>query len=278
MSTVGVGIITCNREDFYKSCFNSLKQCSIDELVTVNDGKPYKEDTVEHFTGTHYIQHDVNRGVGITKNDALRYLLDKDCEHIFLIEDDIVIGATDIFTRYIDAAKASGLWHLMYGYHGPANKHPQSKLPVPRMVMNYDKGIKLAFNRHCVGAFCYYHKGVLKNVGLMDETYKNAWEHVSHSLQIVEAGLLPGYWWWPDLHESYDYLYEQACSEDNSVIRWEDGERKIAKKDWQVNIEAGAQHFVQKHGYTPVGVPDTDEDEIDLRLNVIKERYSRCEV
>ncbi len=62
----------------------------------------FGKDTVEHFTGTHYIQHDVNRGVGITKNDALRYLLDKDCEHIFLIEDDRVAMFTALFEKALE--------------------------------------------------------------------------------------------------------------------------------------------------------------------------------
>lgn len=274
MSKIGIGVITCNRQSFYEKCIASIAECDLDEIVTISDGDPYTLDK----THGDFIQHDTNKGVGVSKNDALRFLLEKDCEHIFLIEDDIFIMHTDVCKMYVDAAKESGIWHMMFGYHGPANKTKEGKQPHPKMVMQYPSGLKLAFNHHCVGAFCYYHKNILDHIGLMDETYKNAWEHVDHSLQIVKAGLLPGYWWWPDLANSYDLLSEQACSEENSVIRWADAEQKIPKQDWEDNIYAGAMHFEKKHGYFPGNIPDTDENEIARRLDVIRERYSRCEV
>jgi len=269
MNTVGLGIITCNREDFYKKCYESLPQKDIDCLITVNDGAPY---TFCPGTGT-FIHHEQNKGVGISKNEAMQYLLDEGCEHIFLIEDDIIIKDSTVFKKYIDTAAASGLWHLMYGYHGPANKTPDKRVN-PRAIIDY-KDHKVSLNQHCVGAFCYYHKGVLKNIGLMDEVFKNAWEHVEHSYQIVKAGLLPGYWWWPDVANSYDYLDELACSEESSSIRWEDEKKKIPKREWQENIARGATHFHKKHGTSPISVPDQSIDMIQSSLKLIKERYSK---
>tara|TARA_R110002050_G_scaffold6130_10_gene25997 strand:+ start:338 stop:1159 length:822 start_codon:yes stop_codon:yes gene_type:complete len=272
MSKVGVGIITCNRKDFYEKCLSTVKLAAgngaVDEIVVINDGDVYEDNNKD---GLEYVQHDVNVGVGISKNEAMKLLLEKGCEHIFIMEDDIFVMNDNVFSKYIKAAQESGVWHLMFGYHGPANKNPDTKLPVPRLVMKYDNGVSLAFNRHCVGAFCYYHKAVLNNVGLMDERYINAWEHVSHSLSIVEAGLLPGYWWWPDIANSWDYLGEQACSEEieKGAIR--------KRPDWSDNIQMGVKVFKEKHNHLPVSVPDTTEDEIAKRLNTIKERYSRSE-
>jgi GT2 family glycosyltransferase len=244
-------------------------------MVTVNDGEPYKYQLSAANTSKLMCvyQNKTNIGVGKSKNKAIQHLLNCGCDHIFLIEDDIIIKDKNVFTKYIDTAKASGIWHLMYGYHGPANKTPDKK-PNPRLIVDY-KHHKVALNQHCVGAFCYYHKGVLKNAGLMDEEFKNAWEHVEHSYQIVKLGLLPGYWWWPDVANSYDYLDEQACSEDNSTIRWEDADNKIPKKDWQDNIQKGAMHFTGKHGYSPVQVPDNNLDNIQANLKFIKDNYSR---
>jgi glycosyltransferase involved in cell wall biosynthesis len=246
-----------------------LPRKEIDSLITINDGTPYKSPPKAGA----YIQHEQNKGVGISKNEAMQYLLDEGCEHIFLIEDDIIIKDSTVFKKYIDTAAASGLWHLMYGYHGPANKTPDKRVN-PRAIIDY-KDHKVALNQHCVGAFCYYHKGVLKNIGLMDEVFKNAWEHVEHSYQIVKAGLLPGYWWWPDVANSYDYLDELACSEESSSIRWEDEKTKVPKQDWQENIQKGAEHFISKHGTSPVAVPDQSIDMIKSNLNLIKERYSK---
>ena len=256
MSSIGLGIITCNREDFYKQCYNSVPLDTVDELITINDGAKLKGK----YPGSLITTHDTNKGVGISKNEAMQHLLDQGCEHIFLIEDDIIIKDKNVFQKYIDTAAASGIWHLMFGYHGPANKTPDKKV-FPRTIIDYGEH-KVALNANCVGAFCYYHKGVLNNIGLMDEKFLNAWEHVDHSYQIVKAGLLPGYWWWPDVANSCDYLDEQACSEENSAIR--------PRADWQNNIQTGAQHFISKHGHSPVDVPDT--------LQFIKTNYSRDEV
>ena len=270
MSKIGLGIITCNRQDFYEKCINSVVPCPIDEIVTVNDGDPY-DITVPRG---HLIQHKKNKGVGVSKNEALQYLIDKGCEHLFLIEDDIMITNSKVFVKYIDTAAKSGLWHLMFGYHGPANKD-ENKVPIPRMGVKYTGDCEVSFNPNCVGAFCYYHKGVIKNVGYMDEKFKNAWEHVEHSYRIVKMGLLPAYWWWPDVTNSFTYLDEMACSEDSSVIRWEDPEKKKPKKDWMDNIQSGGKYFHEKHGFYPTTVPDTSQQEVTEKLKFIKQSYSK---
>jgi glycosyltransferase involved in cell wall biosynthesis len=115
----GVGIVTYQREEFFKKLFNSIPQC--DELVVVNDGKPYPPEV---YSGREakIIQHKKNKGVGKSKNDAMRYLLDKGCDHIFILEDDILIKDPDVFNRYISISKKTGIQHFNYAYHGPLNK------------------------------------------------------------------------------------------------------------------------------------------------------------
>lgn len=273
MNKIGLGIITCNREDFYKQCYDSVPVDVVDTLVTVNDGDKLKNT----YEKSNIINHKTNKGVGISKNEAMQYLIDNNCDHIFLIEDDIIIKNKLVFEKYINAAKQTGLRHFMFGYHGPANKTPAGKNR-PRVIVEYSTDCSIAFNQHCVGAFCYYHKSILDKVGLMDEQFKNAWEHVDHSLQIVKQGFIPAYWWWPDISNSCDYLDELACSEENSTIRWDDAEKKIPKKDWMTNIEQGAMHFVKKNNHMPGSYPDTSEQQIYKALKDIKLKYSHNEV
>lgn len=263
MDKVGLGIITCNRQPFYQQCIDSISLDCVDELITINDGAAY----FDHKPVGYFVQHSENKGVGVSKNEALQYLLDKGCDHLFLIEDDIIVKDNEVFQKYINTAAATGMWHLMFGYHGPANKD-QNKNPNPRAIAEI-RGQKVALNRHCVGAFCYYHRAILNHIGLMDEEYVNAWEHVDHSYQIVKAGLLPAFWWWPDVENSCDYLDELACSEVSSTIR--------PRPDWKDNIITGANHFKNKHGYIPGQIPDTSPEDIDKKLNFIKDNYSKNE-
>lgn len=256
---IGVGIVTYNRPDFFEKCLASIDRSKINELVVVNDGTPYASVDANIL-----IQHPTNQGVGISKNHAFQRLLERGCDHIFIIEDDIIVKDNNVFDAYIQAGRVSGLKHMMYGYHGPANK--RNGVASPRYVFDYGNGLKIALNQHCVGAFCYYTRDVLDTVGLNDEAFVNAWEHVEHSYRIVKAGYLPAYWWWPDLANSNDYLDELACSEVSSTIR--------PQTTWKENIINGAKHFINKHGLSPVEIPHATVDKVTEKLKNIHKQHA----
>lgn len=257
MSKIGIGVITCNRPEFCRNLLNSLPQNY--ETVVINDGDELPYDIPVGAC----IKNEANFGVGKSKNRALRYLLHKNCDYIFLIEDDLIIKDHNVFDIYVKHMQVSGLQHLMYGYHGPANK--KNGKPAPRVVVEYKDNVQIALNLHCVGAFCVYTKKLLDDIGLFDETYLNAWEHVDHSYLAVKKGYLPGYWWWPDVHESWRYIDEQACSEVNSSIR--------PRKDWQENIRNGAKHFESKHNVLPWTVESIVEQRVYNNLKLIQQKH-----
>lgn len=251
---VGIGIVTCNRKEFLENLLESLPKDIY--RVIVNDG--------EHIFNTHnIINNETNIGVGRSKNILFKHLLEKKFKHIFIIEDDMLIKDKGVFDKYIHTAEVSGLKHLMYGYHGPANKTLHR--PSPRFIVPYTDNVSVAFNQHCVGSFCYYESTVIEEVGLNDEKFNNAWEHVEHSYRISKAGYIPAYWNWPDVANSYDYIDEQACSEDNSTIR--------PRADWQKNIQEGAMYFHAKHFYFPTTVPNTPQQELYDKIIDIKKQY-----
>ena len=256
---IGLGVITCNRENYFKQCLASIPLDKIDYLVTVNDGKEYSK--IYSANGkADIIQHSENKSVCISKNEAMKAMLDNGCDHIFLLEDDIKIKNKEVFNRYIECSKESGLQHMMFGYHGPANM--RNGKPTPRLIIEYKNNVKIALNTHCVGALCYYSRKVLEDVGLMDENFnKNCWEHVDHSLQIVKKGYIPAYWWWPDIADSYDYLEEVAGVNEGVIIKNPDHRKNIAEK---------AEYFRKKNGLNPVQIKDIDSSEVIEILRKIK--------
>lgn len=270
---IGVGIVTCGRKSMFENLFTSLLICKdqIDHLCIVEDTKidnPNYDNYINGITEGRWksdgslliITSDENMGVAKSKNYTLKHLLDMGCDHIFLIEDDMLIKDPNIFQVYIEASKKSGIQHLMFGYHGPANKNGISHgKPCPRLVVNYGD-FSLAFNQHCVGAFCYYSRKCLEDVGLIDEKFRNAFDHVSHSYELALKGYSTPYWWWADLANSLDYIEEQACSEENSSIKTPESMQK-----WQNNIRSSMEYFKEKFGVYPFGsdgVRDTDEKEV----------------
>jgi len=256
---IGIGILTCNRKSMLNKLLDSIKYRNDCELIIINDG-----DDLEVEGYNFYVRNNgENLGVAKSKNLALKHLLNKDCDHIFLIEDDMLIKNDQIFEAYIKASKATGIQHMMFGYHGPANKNGISKgEPHPRLVVKYSEDVSIALNQHCVGAFCYYTRKSLEDVGLIDENFKNAFDHVSHSYELALKGYSTPYWWWADLANSCDYIEEQACSEESSTIK-----TKEKMEEWRTNMYKSYDYFKSKFGVAPFGY-DGVSDEIEE--NVLK--------
>jgi GT2 family glycosyltransferase len=284
---IGVGIVTCNRPHYLKGLIDSLPQVNdIDELVIVNDGEPLSEDVASigkdyDFSHINWIQNKVNLGVGKSKNKLLRYLLDKECDYIFLIEDDMVILDQTVFKQYIEASNASGIQHFNYGPGSPFNRkqniqnfdlHNRHLLsqytePNPKLIVDY-KTCKVALYEHTVAMFSFYTKEVLEKVGLIDEDYYNAWEHVDHTYCIIKAGYHPPFWWFADLANSHKLLAEAPGAIDNSSIA-------NKSNQWHKNVYGGREIYLKKHGHYPNQPPFVQKEQVVTILKEIKKKNKK---
>ena len=264
-----VGIVTKDRVDFFQKCYDSVKKSNnVDFIMAVNDGEQDVKVDENHL----YVKNKKNLGVGKSKNLLLKKALELNADHIFLVEDDIIMKNPEVFNEYIKARNLTGIQHFCFGYHGPANKNGISGgKPCPRYIIDYGN-VKIAINMHSVGAFCYYTREVLEKCGLIDENFHNAFEHVEHSYRIAKDGYTTPYWNWADLANSMEYLDEIECSEKSSSIR--------PRNDWKENIIKGATLFQKKHGYSPAwqnAVPDTSEKDVKgIMKNIFKQFAQNC--
>ena len=221
------------------------------------------KETVENFGCRLLSDSTKYKSVGHSKNALLDYLFrNEKCTHVFLIEDDIIVKDGVVFEEYIKTAADTGILHLNYGYHGPANK--VNGVDTPRLVVRR-KNSTLALNYHSVGAFSYYHKKFYENVGVHRPEFKNAWEHVELCARAVERGYLPAFWWFPDVFDSSRWLTEIEGSIQNSSIRH--------TKEWTENMKKGAQIFKNLYGFIPIHMPDTPQNEVLDELIKIKSRH-----
>jgi len=276
MSKIGVGIITCNRLDFFKNCLESVLPCSLDELVIVNDGSDTEEFRgIDKGPGV-VLQNSVNLGVGKAKNRALKHLVDRGCDYIFLLEDDMLILDKTVFDEYIAASEVSGIQHFNYGPGSPFNRKQviqnfdlhnrhlldQHSAPNPRLVVDYGD-VKVALYEHTVAMFSFFTKEVLEKVGYIDEEYYNAWEHVDHTYRIIKAGYHPPFWWFADIANSERYLTEAPGAIDNSSI--------ANKSDqWQKNVYEGREIYLRKHGHYPNQPPYVSRQEVINTMKKLK--------
>lgn len=282
---IGVGIVTCDRLNFLEQCLKSLPPF-YGPIVIVNDGKkditPFVENhkLKEHIT---LIQHKENKGVGISKNDALKQLLEKDIDHIFLLEDDMIILREDVFDTYVKAAEVSGILHMNYGPGSPFNRAQNKEIqwdlhnrhlckqdtePNPKMIVECKDDIKIALYEHTVAMFSYFHRKVLEDVGLHDEAFYNAWEHVDLTYRIIKAGYHPPFWFFADIADSHKYLTEAPNAIDNSSI--------ANKTDqWAKNVYGGREIYKKKHGHYPNMPPYNGPEDVIKSLKTIYKKYAK---
>lgn len=280
MSTkIGVGIITCNRPDYLKGLLDTLIPCTdtIDELVVVNDGQPVD---VKLFKGE-WVLNETNLGVGKSKNKALKHLLSKNCDYLFLIEDDMLILDKNIFNKYIEAYKLSGIHHFNYGPGSPFNRKQDIQFDLhnrhllkqdsevnPKLIIEYSKDIKVALYEHTVAMFSFFTREVLEKVGLIDEDFYNAWEHVDHTYRIIKAGYHPPFWWFADLADSYKLLTEAPGAIDNSSIA-------NKSEQWAKNVYGGREIYFKKHGHYPNQPPFVSKDEVIKIVKKLRNEKNR---
>jgi GT2 family glycosyltransferase len=279
MSTkIGVGIITCDRPDYLKGLLNSLEGSDIDSLCIINDGQPLKECNVNIKQNKKIYLHELTpqrQGVAKAKNLALQYLFNNNCDYIFIIEDDVIIKDKNIFQRYIEASKITGIQHFNYGPGTPFNRkqnihfdlHNRDNLqqesePDPRLIIDYGN-IKIALYTHVAGMLSFFTRNVIEKVGYFDEQFFNAWDHVDHTYRIIKAGYHPPFWWFADIENSQVYIGEAKEAIAKSAIAKD-------SREWLENVHKGRELYLQKYGHYPNQPTLTSKEQVIQFLKEIK--------
>lgn len=129
-------------------------------------------------------------GIAQAKNKCISEL--KDCDYIFLFDDDCMPIADGWAEYFIDAHKKTGNHHFMYlNYH----HHP-----------NYSQEGVTSY-KSCGGCFMFLTKEVIEKVGYYNSKYNAyGYEHAGYSNRIHQAGLTPyGMYLCPD--EAHKYIH-----------------------------------------------------------------------
>jgi GT2 family glycosyltransferase len=229
----GLAVITHRRPDYLSRCLDSLEKNGwggATERIVVAD-----EEYNESYAGLASKYPNVvffyakNQGVAVAKNRAFRRLLEKGCDHFFIMEDDQVMLHPATCAQYIDYAAKHGLHHLNFAHHG--NQRRLNWFIELEGVHCYPD---------CVGAFSYYTREVLDKVGLLDENFRNAWEHVEHTMRIAEAGYTTPFWYFADHPNSRALVQEQPLALESGTIRLD--------PLWHQYMNRGMQYWIEKHG------------------------------
>lgn len=262
---IGVGIITHNREDFFKKVLDSIPD-GID-IYVANTGNPYDEKVYGSKVKELH-QFPRKTCVGWGKNQVMRMMVQDECEHLFTMEDDVYVIDENVYENYINAAFKSGIFHFNFGFSQRENFDPNTGQRAIRATVDYGDDIKIILTPNVLGAFTYYLKGIIKHIGYHDERFDaNHMDHPDLTYRAIKAGLHPPFWWFADIDKSWEMIGNLSNMADDSLVRND--------QTFREDIGRAFAWFQHKHGYTPVQVPQTSQDEMYRILGEIKKNYAR---
>jgi len=250
--SIGVGIVTYNSENRIKQSAKTIPSW-IKNFVIVNDGTPYHNDV--YPKNAYIIQHEKNMCVGVAKNSALKYLMDQGCEHIFILEDDLLIKDENVFDEYIKHSVISGIKHFNFALSDDI-KNKNNGIPNPKVIVPYSEGIKISLYNDCFASFQYYRKEVIDRVGYFDPSYINAMEHVDHTFRIIKKGFHTPMWFFADIENSEKYL--KMIPNNESIINKTKNLTDLQKR--------GILNFKHKHKYFPNEINHVNNNLLNIVL------------
>jgi glycosyltransferase involved in cell wall biosynthesis len=254
---IGVGITTYNSEGYFKTLFDSLKDANlIDELVVVNGGDKYKK-----AYSCDWIQHNKNRYPSICRNDCISFLLNKECEHIFLIEDDMIIKNVDIFKKYIETSKISGLNY--FSYVSMSSEAGAAGARTPTLQVNYSDTHGVSFYRNMCNEFTYHHKSCFLKCGLYDAKMRDLFDADMVFRQSISNSNVAPFWYFADITNSDEYIENNPIAVSRLQSNRPDGSRADV-------IQDTLNYFTNKHSIQINSINYKHADEVVEFLKSIK--------
>lgn len=252
---IGIGVVTYNSEDYFKTLYDSLKTTNFDELVVVNGGERYKNSY-----DCDWIQHNTNRYPSVCRNDCINFLLNHDCEHIFLIEDDMIIKDPFIFETYIKASLVSGLKYFSFVSMSWDCGEPFARKS--RLTVNYKDNISISFYKNMCNEFTYHHKSCFEKVGLYDTQFRDPFD-IDMAYRESKTDYASPFWWFADVSNSDKLIENNKNAQSRLQAERPDGSReKRIQKQWEL--------FHNKHKLMVNEIPDTPQEEVVNFLKKIK--------
>lgn len=259
---IGVTIITYNSENYFETLFNSLPVYKDYELVVVNGGEPYSK-TYKRINGeVHWIQHPENYGSAKSRNDGLKKLYELGCDHMFLLEDDVICRSENIFDEYISASKITGLEYFHFVSYAWGVGKPGAR--TPKLQVRYTPSLSINFYHHQCNEMSYRTRKLYEKVGEYDENMVNMFD----SEWIKRASETPNVapmWYFADLFISDSLIMNNP----DSVSRLDADGKRVER------LKPDMEYFIKKHGHHIAQTPKTEQDKVVEKLRKIHNSTER---
>lgn len=235
---IGIGVTTYNRRECLRRCKgNILTYIGYKQFEVLSDsvieGSLKSGDTFTLYTATDTDQD--RQGVAKRKNECLRAL--KDCDYVFLFDDDCYPIKDGWIEFFVDTHKRTGHHHFLF-LNDLHNKKETINYLTP--TIPFEGGRTKEFNAEgeclfasveiyndCGGCFMFMTKEAIEKVGAFDEKFTPyGFEHCDWSMRCVDRkrnfAMLKG---------TEDYLYAEDYSNPTHKSSITDEEKKKHVRD-----------------------------------------------
>lgn len=249
MGKTGLAITTFNSESYFQDLYNTIPFDRLDEVVVVNGGEPYKQK----YENVHWIQHSEVKFPAVARNDGLKYLIEKDLDHYFVCEDDMIFKSPDIFNRYIEASEITGLQYFIYASISWESGQKHARTPALRVQYSPDFEINL-YSNMC-NEFTYNSKKLLKEVGLYYSSMKNLFD-ADYAYRVSKSKYGIPFWHFPDLPDSDDLIDNNPIA----VSRLDSDGQRLSR------LKPDYDKFAERHEIQIVDIPKESRENVTEKL------------
>jgi hypothetical protein len=253
---IGLVVTTYNTEKWFKDLYDTIPFDRLGKVIIVNGGNQYKG---QYSHANNWIQHATNRGAAQSRIDGIKFLQEQGIEHIFVIEDDMLIKRNDIFEQYINASLETGIKYFCFCSNAQGTGIPNQR--TPSEVVEYTN-TKIAFYREMNNEFTYHHASIFEQIGYYDPNFKHLWdvEFVYRVLTSDKFGC--GFRYFPDLINSDELIKNHLESINNSRTNSNN------KRDHELSDYLNLFH--DKHRYRVQQIPILEKKEF---INKLRQLY-----
>jgi glycosyltransferase involved in cell wall biosynthesis len=163
MAKIGIGVTTFRRPEMLQKCLDSIRKHTFMDGVTI------------------YVADDSNerKGVAYRKNECLRAL--KDCDYIFLLDDDVEIIKDGWIEFFVDGYKSTSVNHFLY-LNSTHNMYDK------RVFASKYGVFTVGHYKDCGGVFMFMTKGCVEKVGAFNEIFCMwGFEHAEWSMRACNG-------------------------------------------------------------------------------------------
>jgi hypothetical protein len=171
----------------------------------------------------------------------------------------MIIKDANIFDRYIQASKVSGLKYFSYVSTSWESGTPGNR--IPRLTVEYSKNVSVSFYKNMCNEFTYHHYTAFKQTGLYDTQFRDPFD-IDLAFRESKSNYAAPFWWFADVTGSDDLICNNPVAVSRLQANRPDGSREQRiQEQWKL--------FIAKHGMMVNEIPDLNKDTV---LKVLKLR------